>query len=101
MTQRLITFDNSQIESMLRTPAIVREFPFMSGLAAKLNTTGKGCGSCGKKTRTNVLDYEGIKTAIGQMPTERKDKLLQLLDTQKFRVNYRNQRGQTVRLTHP
>jgi len=105
MPQRLVSLDNSQIEAMLRNPAIVREFHFMSGMAAKLKSTKSGCGGCGRKTRTNqdafVLDYEGLKTAIGQLPKEKKDRLLVLLDTEKIRVLYQNARGQKVRMTYP
>ena len=83
---------------MLKNPTIVRAFPFMAGMAAKLGSANGRGGCCGKPKQT-VLDYEGLKKAVGQMPPAKQSELKKLLDTQQIRVTFKNARGQKVRQT--
>lgn len=100
MSLNAVTLENSVIQSLLRRPEVVQAFPFMQQAAAQLSSSKKsGCGSCGKKNRSNAADYEGLKQAIAQMGQENLVRLREFLGASQVRLVYKNFRGQTVRKT--
>jgi len=96
----LYLIDDAAIKHFLGNEAIVAEFPFMRGAAAKASAKRKSsCKPCGAKQRANTADYAGIKAAIAGMPAEKKAKLKQLVGAEQIRMYYTNNKRQKVKLT--
>ena len=97
---KLVVVENSVIVNMLRNPAIVKEFPFLSAAAKRVQAQKKrSCGSCNKRKQVNVTDYSGIKTSLGNMPPAKLAKLKKLLGAEQVRIYYTNHKRQKVKKT--
>ena len=65
MTKKLVVLEETVINSMLRNPAITREFTFLKTAAAKAAPPNRRRSCCGaRKNRQNATDYGNIKASI-------------------------------------
>ena len=100
MTKKLVVLEETVINSMLRNPAITREFTFLKTAAAKTAPPGKRRSCCGaRKNRQNATDYGNIKAAIAALPNERKNLLKRLLSTEQIRLYFTNAANQNIKMT--
>jgi len=98
MSKDLVTLSNDVIIGLLRRPEVVTAFPFMLAAAQKVQPRRAGCGGCAKR-KTDAMQLEGIKTALGNMSSENKEKLKSMLGAKQVRLYFSNARGQTVKST--
>lgn len=83
MAKRTMTIDDSAINSLIGRPDVVKEFPF-------LVTTKKVSTPCGGCDPVAKIDYNALKGTMAGMPSERLDKLKQLLRVDSLRFIWRN-----------
>ena len=100
MVKKLVVVEDSVINSMLRNPAMTREFAFLKTAASKLSPPDRRrCGSCARKNRQNKMDYSVIKAAIASLPNDRKNLFKRLLNTEQVRLYFVNTANQNIKMT--
>lgn len=87
--RKLVVLEDSTVVSMALNAAIVKELPFLAGIAAQARTAGgkKSCGGC--RANANRTTYDSAKTAIAGLDSTKKRKLKELMNAERLRVTYR------------
>lgn len=82
----LVVLEDGLLRSMAADLRFTREFPFLAGLKT---STRSGCGRCGRRVReAQAPALDAARRTLAGLPTEKKKKLLQLLNTQQVRLRY-------------
>lgn len=96
--RKMVVIEDSMILSMAQNQSFLAEFPFLQGLTAAAKKRKGGCGSCGTANRERGQVLNAAKAAIAGMSSEKKKRLLKLLNTEKVRVIY-NDGARTINRT--
>jgi hypothetical protein len=96
-THRLVTIQDNTLQGMAQDPRFVAALPFLGGL--KNAKKGSNCSKCGSSNKYKTEVFQSAKRAIATLGAERKNKLKELLDTDRVRLVYRSHQGKFVELT--
>lgn len=83
---KLMILEESVIVNLAGNPNFVKEYPFLSGVLNALPAAKVGCGKCNRGANRRIQAINGVKQAFLNMGPEKKQKLKQLLNTEKVRI---------------
>lgn len=96
----LLVIEDALIASMSANPVFLKELPFLAGIGRANAAAGtKKCGRCGSKASPQNTAYVAARRAIAQLPADKKIKLKQLLNAERVRIRYRDDRNQMIERT--
>ncbi len=92
----LLYIEDGTLLAMAGNKAIIKEFGFLASLTA----VQKGCGGCGARRDPKVVNrFNEAKRVIAGLPSDRRNRLKDLLNTLKARLRYRNAAGKAIEVT--
>jgi hypothetical protein len=86
---KLVILEESVILNLAANPNFVQEFPFLSSMLNNIptgGTTGSGCSRCNRTAARRINAINGVKQSFLSMGAEKKQRLKQLLNTEKIRL---------------
>ena len=83
---KLLILEESVLLGMIGNPSFVQEFPFLAGSESVIKAKSSGCGRCSQKAGRRIQAINGIKQSIVSMSVEKKQKLKQMLNSEKVRI---------------
>ena len=91
----LVVIENSTIARMASDPQFVQSFPCLKSA----RTVRRGCGRCGRKKTAGITDYADIKNCIAHLGHADKNKLKEMLGTDRIQVIYKSANSKAIKLT--
>ena len=83
---KLLILEEAVILNLAGNPNFVQEFPFLNGVIASAAAKSGGCNRCGRPAAQRINALNGVKQAFLTMSPEKKQRLKQLLNSEKVRV---------------
>jgi len=83
---KLLILEESVLLGMINNPNFVKEFPFLTGAEGVIKAKATGCGRCNQNAGRRIQALNGIKQSIISMSVEQKQKLKQMVNSEKVRV---------------
>lgn len=99
--KQLVVLEDSTLTAMALNPVVAKEFPFLASLAKNARsgaTAKKGCGSC-NRNKEKVLQMAQLKKVVAGLPSDKKRRLKELMNTEKMRVLFKDSAGKPQQLT--
>lgn len=96
----LVVIEDALLMNISQSKIFLNEFPVLAQLKATA-TVKPNCGGCaGRKQRAaHSVNTGQVKRALASLPTEKKQRLRQLLKAQHVRVTYMDAGGRKVQVT--
>lgn len=91
----LVVIEEGLLSKMANDAKFVKEFPFLKSLQSTKKPGG--CGGC-KAAQERAVVFTSAKKAIRGLPSDKSNRLKQLLNARSIRVRYMD-RGKTVEWT--
>lgn len=82
----LVVIEEGTLTQMANNAVYLKEFPFLKSLAGTVKKKG-GCGGC-KAAQERSVAFTSAKVAIRGLPSDKIQRLKQLLNAQRIRVRY-------------
>lgn len=101
MTRALTIIDDEMLAAMVRDTRYRDLIPCLSTVFDKMQKNRAKCGRCQKQVRDKQRELlEQARNCLREMPVEQRNALKQQLQTQKYRLKYRNASGVMMNVTY-
>lgn len=94
---KLKVIEDSTLTAMANNQRFLSVFPFLKSL--QKTPKKPKCGRCGSKNNRRANAYTSAKRALAGMGPVQKRKLKELLNAEKVRIIFRNERNKASELT--
>lgn len=97
----LVVIDDEMLSAMLNDQRYRAIIPCLEVVSTKLKATKSRCRSCNQQVKDRRRELlEQARNCLREMPPPQRGELKRLLQTQRYRLRYRNAAGVLVVMTY-